>query len=60
MARVKTITPKPRAIALTFAKAAGAGLREDAEAVYGDFDALEVTREWRANAVAPTSSWTPS
>src|SRR4029077_16365807 len=29
---------KPRQIALTFAKAADAGLREDALAVYGDFD----------------------
>ena len=44
---------KPRSIALTFAKAAGAGLREDADAVYGDFDALEVTREWRATSMAP-------
>ena len=44
---------KPREIALTFAKAAGAGLREDAEQVYGDFDALEVTREWAARDVAP-------
>jgi FO synthase len=44
---------KPRQIALTFAKAAGAGLREDAEQVYGDFDALEVTREWAARDVSP-------
>ena len=44
---------KPRSIALTFAKAGDAGLREDAEAVYGDFDALEVTRAWQATAVAP-------
>jgi FO synthase len=44
---------KPRAIELTFAKAADAGLREDAAEVYGDFDALEVTRGWAATAVAP-------
>ncbi len=44
---------KPRQIALTFAKTAGAGLREDAEQVYGDFDALEVTREWAARDVSP-------
>jgi len=42
---------KPRTIALTFAKGAGAGLRADAEAVYGDFDALEVTRAWHEDAV---------
>jgi FO synthase len=47
------VTWKPRTIALTFAKTAGAGLREDSAAVYGDFDALEVTRDWRAAAVAP-------
>jgi FO synthase len=44
---------KPREIALTFSKAAGAGLREDAEQVYGDFDALEVTREWETRDVHP-------
>jgi FO synthase len=44
---------KPREIALTFAKAAGAGLREDAEQVYGDFDALEVTREWATRDIPP-------
>jgi FO synthase len=37
---------KPRRIALTFAKASTAGLREDALDVYGDFDAVAVTREW--------------
>jgi FO synthase len=39
---------KPREIALTFAKAHGAGLRDDALQVYGDFDAFEVeaTRRW--------------
>jgi FO synthase len=44
---------KPRAIAMTFAKGADAGLREDALAVYGDFDALEVTRGWTARDVQP-------
>ncbi len=46
---------KPRATALTFAKAAGAGLREDAAAVYGGFDALEneITRAWATERVAP-------
>ncbi len=39
---------KPREIALTFAKAHDAGLRDDALQVYGDFDAFEVeaTRRW--------------
>src|SRR5207249_6188325 len=35
-------------IALTFAKANGAGLREDATEVYGDFDAIAGTRAWSA------------
>jgi FO synthase len=39
---------KPREIALTFAKGPGAGLREDAMDVYGDFDAVAVTRDWVA------------
>ena len=41
---------KPRTIALTFAKAEGAGLREDAEPVYGTLDEPEneVTRAWAA------------
>src|SRR5205823_7794999 len=44
---------KPRSLALTFAKASGAGLRHDASAVYGDLDALEVetTRRWAARTV---------
>jgi FO synthase len=37
---------KPRTIELTFAKGAGAGLREDANDVYGDFDFISVTRAW--------------
>ena len=44
---------KPRSTDLTFAKAAGAGLRADAEAVYGDFDMLDVTRRWQAADVSP-------
>jgi len=37
---------KPRVIALSFAKGPDQGLRQDAIDVYGDFDAIEVTREW--------------
>jgi FO synthase len=37
---------KPRAIALTFAKHAGAGLRDDAADVYGNFDQIAVTDAW--------------
>ena len=46
---------KPRTIDLTFAKAADAGLREDADVVYGTFEASEdpVTRAWAAERVAP-------
>jgi FO synthase len=44
---------KPRSIELTFSKASDAGLRVDAEAVYGDFDVLEVTREWDEGRMAP-------
>ncbi|MGE5227156.1 MAG: bifunctional FO biosynthesis protein CofGH [Planctomycetaceae bacterium] len=46
---------KPRTIALTFAKADGAGLREDAADVYGSFDGIEneVTRAWAAREVLP-------
>ncbi len=46
---------KPRTIALTFTKAGDAGLRDDAMAVYGDFDAFEVeaTRAWARRAVDP-------
>ncbi|HEY7283133.1 MAG TPA: bifunctional FO biosynthesis protein CofGH [Actinomycetota bacterium] len=46
---------KPREIALTFAKADDAGLREDALAVYGDFDAFEVqaTKRWAERTVDP-------
>ncbi len=44
---------KPRTIELTFAKAADAGLREDAISVYGDFESLDVTRDWTASPIAP-------
>jgi FO synthase len=44
---------KPRTIALTFAKAEGAGLRADADTVYGDIDGLDVTRAWRDADVPP-------
>jgi FO synthase len=37
---------KPRTIALNFAKGSVAGLREDAEDVYGSFDHIAVTRDW--------------
>jgi FO synthase len=41
---------KPRTTALTFAKAPNAGLRVDALEVYGDFDAVAVTRAWAGRA----------
>jgi FO synthase len=46
---------KPRTISLSFAKAEGAGLRDDAMAVYGDFDAFEVpaTRAWAQRTPNP-------
>jgi FO synthase len=44
---------KPRTIDLTFAKAAGRGLRDDALAVYGDFDALPVTKAWAEQRRSP-------
>jgi len=49
------VTWKPRTIALTFAKAPAAGLREDAAAVYGDLELVEndVTRRWAEDHVAP-------
>jgi FO synthase len=37
---------KTRTIALTFAKADGAGLREDAVDVYGDFEYVSATKGW--------------
>ena len=47
------VTWKPRTIDLMFAKGAQAGLRDDAGAVYGDFDALEVTKAWATRDVQP-------
>ncbi len=46
---------KPRLVALTFAKDADAGLREDAEAVYGDLNELDndVTRRWASDRRGP-------
>ena len=44
---------KPRSIELTFAKAADAGLREDAAAVYGDLAGIEITKDWSEARVAP-------
>jgi FO synthase len=44
---------KPRLMELTFAKAAGAGLRADAADVYGDLAGVHVTKEWAEKAVAP-------
>ena len=44
---------KPRTIDLTFAKGSEAGLRGDALQVYGDLDALDVTREWAVDEVPP-------
>jgi FO synthase len=49
------VSYKPRSIPLSFAKSAGAGLRADAEHVYGDLDLAEndVTREWVRREVHP-------
>jgi FO synthase len=44
---------KPRTIALTFAKGADAGLREDADAVYGEIDLPPATTEWERSHVEP-------
>ena len=47
---------KPRTIELSFAKGPDAGLRVDADVVYGDFEALEVTRSWETTRIpAPTA-----
>jgi FO synthase len=49
------VSYKPRSIPLSFAKSTGAGLRADAEHVYGDLDLAEndVTREWVRREVHP-------
>jgi FO synthase len=46
---------KPRSIELTFAKGADAGLRGDADDVYGDIQAVEVeeTRRWASRTKDP-------
>src|SRR6266508_2114467 len=46
---------KPRSSELTFAKGPGAGLLQDAAAVYGEFEVLdnEVTRSWAGREVVP-------
>ncbi len=44
---------KPRTIALTFAKDDDAGLRADADEVYGDADLPATTRTWAARDVQP-------
>jgi FO synthase len=44
---------KPRTIALTFSKAADAGLRADADAVYGEADLPSTTAAWNRSHVAP-------
>ena len=44
---------KARATELTFDKGADAGLRADANEVYGDFEALSVSRAWHQESVAP-------
>jgi FO synthase len=44
---------KPRAIELTFAKGPDAGLRSDADVVYGETDLPERTLAWRSERVAP-------
>ena len=53
------VTWKPRTIDLTFAKGPDAGLRDDAGAVYGDFDALEVTKAWAVARRAARRGSTP-
>jgi FO synthase len=44
---------KPRQTELTFAKGSEASPREDSLAVYGDWDELQVTREWAREKVSP-------
>ena len=44
---------KPRTIALTFAKGEEAGLRADADTVYGDADLPATTTAWAKQTVAP-------
>ncbi|MCI0635364.1 MAG: bifunctional FO biosynthesis protein CofGH [Actinobacteria bacterium] len=44
---------KPRTTELTFAKGERAGLRADAEVVYGETEVPDATRAWHAERVAP-------
>jgi FO synthase len=44
---------KPRTIALTFSKDGDAGLREDAESVYGEADVPSTTAAWARSRVEP-------
>ena len=46
---------KPRTIELTFSKAAGAGLRADAEPVYGTFEVVDnpITQAWANDRAEP-------
>src|SRR5262245_5544827 len=44
---------KPRSTELTFAKGAGAGLRIDADVVYGETDLPERTLRWQSERVSP-------
>jgi FO synthase len=44
---------KPRTIALTFSKDGDAGLREDAESVYGEADVPPTTTAWARGRVEP-------
>ena len=44
---------KPRTIALTFAKDDDAGLRADADSVYGDTDLPATTRAWADRDIQP-------
>jgi FO synthase len=52
--QVPELAHRPRTIALTFAKGADAGLRSDAEDVYGSFSSDNaVTAAWEAERVEP-------
>jgi FO synthase len=44
---------KPRTTELSFAKGAGAGLRADAEVVYGEADEVEATAAWARSRMEP-------
>jgi FO synthase len=44
---------KPRSTDLTFSKGPGAGLREDADTVYGDLGEVELTSRWASSVSSP-------